>query len=321
MSILHCSDIVCDIAQFLCIHERAHSLGLSCVGVAQTIFTHAQTITEMRELPHRPDCMWTIVAACSLGHVACFRYLHENQEELQRRGVPVIGPRYSVISAEQVCLVIAANGHTPCLRFAIEHGYKTNTFTTATMAYFGQLECLKCACELKLPWNCLTCCYAVATNHVECLRFAHENGCPWDESVPYNAVLSGSIECLQYVLEHKCPIGMEACLKYAMENSQLDIVECLRQHGCPWGRSVLAAIQEGAIDSLRYAHEHNYPWNEEVPYTAAKFGELQCLKYAIENGCPINVRECIETATNFLHLACLQYLYATCIQQIKSSAN
>jgi len=49
--------------------------------------------------------------------------------------------------------------------------------------------------------------------------------------------------------------------------------------------SVNAAIY-GNLNCLKYAHENGCPWNENTCCSAAENGHLECLKYAHENGCP-----------------------------------
>jgi len=38
-------------------------------------------------------------------------------------------------------------------------------------------------------------------------------------------------------------------------------------------------------------HDNNCPWDEETCQSAAKYGNLDCLKYAIGNGCQYNLKK------------------------------
>ena len=42
----------------------------------------------------------------------------------------------------------------------------------------------------------------------------------------------------------------------------------------------------GQLECLKYAHEHGCPWDEGRARAAAENGHLECLKYAREHGCP-----------------------------------
>ena len=39
-------------------------------------------------------------------------------------------------------------------------------------------------------------------------------------------------------------------------------------------------------ESLKYAHENNYLWDDMTCVYAAENGKVECLKYAHENNCP-----------------------------------
>ena len=63
---------------------------------------------------------------------------------------------------------------------------------------------------------------------------------------------------------------------------------------CPWNeRTCEAAAWSGELECLKYAHENGCPWDEETCAAAAEGGmapvegHLECLKYAHENGCPM----------------------------------
>jgi len=47
-------------------------------------------------------------------------------------------------------------------------------------------------------------------------------------------------------------------------------------------------LRYGHLDCLKYAHENGLlHWNADTCLNAAFNGHLDCLKYAVENGCPI----------------------------------
>ena len=53
-----------------------------------------------------------------------------------------------------------------------------------------------------------------------------------------------------------------------------------------------------------YAHENCCCWDEMTCYWASYYGHLNCLKYAHENGCTIDVKDCLIFAT----VECKEYL-------------
>ena len=55
----------------------------------------------------------------------------------------------------------------------------------------------------------------------------------------------------------------------------------------PWDEWTCAsAARNGNLECLKYAREQGCDWDERTCWSAAKYGQLECLKYAHENGCP-----------------------------------
>jgi len=60
----------------------------------------------------------------------------------------------------------------------------------------------------------------------------------------------------------------------------------------------LVAARYGFLNCLKYAHENGCQWNENTCYVAAENGHLNCLKYAHENGCKWHKHLCMRRTTN-----------------------
>ena len=68
------------------------------------------------------------------------------------------------------------------------------------------------------------------------------------------------------------------------------------------------AAKNGQLECLKHAHEHGCPWDEKTCESAAKNGHLECLKYARERGCPWDEETCAHAAWKG-HLECLKYAH------------
>ena len=64
----------------------------------------------------------------------------------------------------------------------------------------------------------------------------------------------------------------------------------------------------GALNCLKYAKENNCHWDEETCSYATLNGHLNCLKYAKENNCPWDENTCLYAA-KYGHLDCLKYVW------------
>ena len=53
---------------------------------------------------------------------------------------------------------------------------------------------------------------------------------------------------------------------------------------------------EGNLDCLRYAYENGCEWDSLITSIAAKFGQFECLKFAHEHGCPWDLYTTLRAA-------------------------
>ena len=71
----------------------------------------------------------------------------------------------------------------------------------------------------------------------------------------------------------------------------------------------VCACKYGYIDCLRYAHENGCLLNKFIyVHMAAQNGHIDCLQYLHENGCPWSKLMCTEAAENG-QIDCLRYLH------------
>jgi len=68
-----------------------------------------------------------------------------------------------------------------------------------------------------------------------------------------------------------------------------------------------ASRNNGDLECLKYLHENGCPLNENCCENASFYGQLECLKYLHENGYPLN-ENCRLYASQNGHLEVLNYL-------------
>lgn len=70
------------------------------------------------------------------------------------------------------------------------------------------------------------------------------------------------------------------------------------------GRSETFAVV--SLECLEAAHAARDEWDASCTAAAARAGRLDCLRFAVENGCPMD-RRCTENAAHNGHLECLRF--------------
>ncbi len=83
----------------------------------------------------------------------------------------------------------------------------------------------------------------------------------------------------------------------AAKYGQLDVLQWLRENGCPWNAVTCSAAAEGGhLSCLQWRRENGCPWNFFTCSAAASGGHLSCLRWARENGCVWDVTTCDAAA-------------------------
>jgi len=70
------------------------------------------------------------------------------------------------------------------------------------------------------------------------------------------------------------------------------------------------SVKNGDLKCLHILRAYDVPWYADTSYAAAEGGNLEILKYCVENGCPID-EDVYFHATRGGHLECLKYLNET----------
>ena len=91
-------------------------------------------------------------------------------------------------------------------------------------------------------------------------------------------------------------LGRVECARAAADG-HLDVLRWAREHDCPWNEDLededmdrcdccALAAHDGHLEVLKWLRAHDCPWNENTSRFAARFGQLEVLRWAIEHGCP-----------------------------------
>ena len=156
-----------------------------------------------------------------------------------------------------------------------EHG----SSAIAQACRLGRLDVVEVLRTNGYSCDLYACCAAAQYGNLDLLQYLHENGCPWDEKAMIYTARGGQVECLKY----------------------------LHQQGCPWDKLVfLEFIGLNYAVFMRYKGAH--PWKDAEPLVIPSDGYVSCLRYALENGCPIH-SEAFETFAYYGRLDCLQLMH------------
>jgi hypothetical protein len=163
------------------------------------------------------------------------------------------------------------------------------------------------------------------------LKYLHGNGCPLNENICSIAAQYGQLECLKYLHGNGCPLNENIC-SIAAQYGQLECLKYLHGNGCPLNENICSVVLHSLLDAcniayhydkyspntfdvrnnkyfycLKYAHENGCPLDSKTCRYAAFHGILDTLKYAHENGCPWE--DSCSAAASGGYIDCLKYAH------------
>jgi hypothetical protein len=219
---------------------------------------------------------------------------------------------------EKTCYYSIVNKNMESLKYAHEHGCPWDYHSMVESVYFS-FECLKYLHEKGCPWNEAVCSTIAKIGNLKMLEYAYEHGCPWNENTCMNAAANGHLDCLKYAVTLGCKIGFLSC-EYAASNGHLECFKYLHEHRAYWNSDIFyvcafnghlncfqyanehifenlnsiqknedvcaCAAEKGNLNILIYAHENGFPWDRKTVQNAKRNKHMDCLKYALDNGCP-----------------------------------
>ena len=164
---------------------------------------------------------------------------------------------------------------------------------------YGNIEWIKFLIEkiknldkITLDENSYACYNAAENGNVYCLKLLRENNFSWDERTMNITGINNNIECFKYAYENYCPFS-EYIMNDLIEHDSYECFEFLySKEGFLSDSLCLRAAQFGNFRILKFCYERNNNefllWNDHVLNNAAYSGNLECLKFAHENGCSLS---------------------------------
>ena len=190
--------------------------------------------------------------------------------------------------SDRLAVRAASGGHEEALNYLyMFRDFEWNPEVPAAAAGNGRLETLAWlhANGVSRVWDQWTCNRAAAHGHLDCLEFAFNRNCPFSNSGLNEAARNGHYVCVEFMLTQNARDR-----RWRREESE----------------ACADAALGGHIRILQLLREYHLPWGKAVPEGSAIGGHLDCLKWLIEQGCPVHLESCFYYAAmngrvNILH--------------------
>lgn len=195
------------------------------------------------------------------------RFLYKKYENIFYNGTP---RDYSM----RMLIITAENGYVEIMKFWREQKW----FCSLTSSVSRQEELIM---------------YTLSFNEKQMLKYLRETlGFQWDNTTFNMALQRSNMDCIRYLMEQKCPIPRtilrKAILyKYSFESIRFLIEEVKVSLDDPM--YTFLAVENGHLTLVKYLHEKNAPWHDEVVNMAFQNGLIKIAKYCVDNGAPYDM--------------------------------
>jgi len=189
---------------------------------------------------------------------------------------------------EYVVGYASCGGHMECLRYLVEQcGAPAQKRDVCWTAEKGQMDCLRYLVEgQQCPVSPVGAASSAAQGgHVDCLRYLIEDcGVVVDTYVVESAARGGDMRCVCYLVED---CGASVCEE-----------------------ALYCATSRGDVECLAYlvGHYSSDVLPKSISLHAARCGELECLRYLLEECCMVIDESVALQAMRHSELECLRYL-------------
>lgn len=159
--------------------------------------------------------------------------------------------------------------------------------------------------ERHFAWFPLVAANAAYAGHFRLLKWLHSGGHRFDartfRSAAGRACATGDLITLEWLWTISCPFDAEACASAVRITANE-----LKRRQQPL---------ETPLIVLKWLRDHNLPWNHECTEAAAEYGNLPCLQYALDHGCPVTDRALVMAKLNH-YSEVVDYLSKSCNRNI-----
>ena len=162
------------------------------------------------------------------------------------------------------------------IKWCYKNNFKPNERALQGACEEGNLKVVKWMNKKKFPFNENACNMAAYYNHLDILKFLFKEGYPWNKSIYEYASQKGNIHILIFLVN--------------LAGRDLSM---------PWWdeKSTLIASKYNQFKTLKWLRNKRCPWNIKVIYGALECGNIEMVKWCINNGCETNtiINEIVST--------------------------
>ena len=206
------------------------------------------------------------------------------------------------LNGADLCAAVATDGNLELLKRLRERGCPWDYDTLINAARENHLVLAEWALGAKCPickYHIRRICEQAALHaHLEMLALLRAQGlCHYDAALHAAAASNRrevflwceAVEPGKVAHELSGETFMRPLCESAAYGGHIDMLQLLREKGCPWGKMVVvSAVEGGHLQAVQWLLRNGCPWKDRVLVRASKFGHLPIIEWALLNVRPMS---------------------------------
>ena len=174
---------------------------------------------------------------------------------------------------------------------------------------YGRLDLVDILLEREFPYHSYAFCAAAQYGQLNVLHYLHERGFPCDNRVQIFAARGGHLDCVTYLHSIGCSLLSEVTTEFAVPSHYAYLKKHYPSIGSMWAEDFsMVPPQRGYIDCLQFALNNGCPVDRFAIRAAVRYGLLDCLELLRQYDSHWDT-ETFAAAAGGGHLACLVYMH------------
>jgi len=129
------------------------------------------------------------------------------------------------------------------------------------------------------------------------LKYLHQQEYIISKEAVNQSILADKMDCFLYLMENQFQYNPYFCCMTAIRKGRIQYLKYLLEHGCPIMEECVHESIEYGVDYLKLFHEKGFTFDKQICLIASRKGNVECLRYAVEHGCPYDANECLRRWT------------------------
>ena len=190
-------------------------------------------------------------------------------------------------------LVLTKNGKLDNLKYILNNGYKYDPeiYYEAAKNSFDDIEIIKWCYKNNFKPNKRAIQGACVDGNLSLIKWMHKRNFPFDVNACHMACYNNHLDVVKFLIKNEYPWNKKT-YNYAAKKGNIRILillmnTAMKDLSLDWWdeKTTIIAAKNNKFETLKWLRRKRCPWNVNVIYGALECGNMEMVRWCIDNGC------------------------------------